>query len=54
MIESERILKEVNEKIDKICEVLGIGKVPPAKIIDLKERAKQKAERLKSQEKVIK
>ncbi len=40
-------LKEIKEMLRQICQVLGIGKVPPASVINLKDRAKQRALEIK-------
>jgi hypothetical protein len=36
-------IKEIKELLEKISQALGIGAVPPASVISIKERAKKKA-----------
>jgi hypothetical protein len=41
--EMKAILLENNAMLKKICNQLGIGSMPPVKILELKERAKRRA-----------
>lgn len=50
MTESERDIKEIKEKLDAIMNHLGIGKTTPAMVVDIRERAKRKAEKLGNKE----
>lgn len=42
----ERDIKEIKEKLDRIMDQLGIGKVRPVDVIEIRERAHRDVERL--------
>jgi hypothetical protein len=42
-------IKEIKEKLDAIITFLGIGKLKPINVIDIREKAKQKAVKLGNQ-----
>jgi len=46
MIKIEKDIEEIKKTLSDICYVLGIGKVTPAKVIDLKRQAVKIAGRL--------
>ena len=39
----EKDIKEIKDQLARICQVLGIGAVPPLQISSIKERAKKRA-----------
>lgn len=43
-------VKEIKEKLDIIMNHLGIGKIRPADVINIKIKAKERAEKLVNQE----
>lgn len=49
MAQIEQDIKEIKEKLEILCNHLGIGKIRPADVIELRDRAKRKAEKLVSQ-----
>lgn len=42
----EEDIKKILEKLEKICIVLGIGTVPPAKIIELRKKARDEVKKI--------
>jgi hypothetical protein len=40
---TEKDIQEIKAMLKQICNVLGIGTLPPAKVVDIKEKAKQRA-----------
>ncbi len=49
MASQEQDIKEIKEMLERLCNYLGIGKIRPADVIELRERAKRKAEKLVGQ-----
>ncbi|MFZ5906560.1 MAG: hypothetical protein ACOYVJ_04005 [Nitrospirota bacterium] len=43
MADIEKDIKEIKLQLERICQILGIGIVPPVQIAEIKERAKKKA-----------
>ncbi len=46
--ETKELLIEVKQSLDEIKNALGIGKVAPARVVDLKLHAKRKAQEIKN------
>jgi len=42
--------KEIKEKLDAIMNHLGIGKLSPAAVVDIRSKAKERAAKLVNQE----
>ncbi len=40
-------IQEIKKMVKEICNTLGIGATPPAKVIELREKARQRAQTLK-------
>ena len=49
MASLEQDIKDIKEKLEILCSHLGIDKRRPADVIELRDRAKRKAEKLVSQ-----